>query len=84
MQTGIFKTTPVIFRLAWGKRSRLGYVARLTTLRELKLKERDRGKNWQQRQKCPVNKGWGAYTFKRTPLSLCYRLADAGWRRANK
>lgn len=44
VQTGIFKAAPVIFRLAWGKRSRLGYVARLTTLRELKLKERDGGK----------------------------------------
>lgn len=43
MQAGIFKAAPVIFRLAWGKGSRLGYVARLTTLRELKLKERDGG-----------------------------------------
>lgn len=39
----VFLKQPVIFRLAWGKRSRLGYVARLTTLRELKLKERDGG-----------------------------------------
>lgn len=44
VQTGIFKAAPVIFSLAWGKRSRLGYVARLTTLRELKLKERRREK----------------------------------------
>lgn len=42
MQTDIFKAAPVIFRPAWGKRSRLGYVTRLTTLRELKLKERER------------------------------------------
>lgn len=66
MQTGIFKAAPVIFRLAWGKRSRLGYATRLRTLRELKLKERDGGKNWHQRQKRPVNKGWGAYAFKHT------------------
>lgn len=44
MQTGIFKAVPVIFSLAWGKRSRLGYVTRLTTLRELKLKEGQREK----------------------------------------
>lgn len=44
MQAGLFKAAPVIFRLAWGKRSRLGYVTRLTTLRELKLKRETEGK----------------------------------------
>lgn len=59
---------------------RLGYVARLTTLRELKLKERDGG----EKLAAKAEMSWGAYAFKRTPLSLCYRLTDAGWRRANK
>lgn len=44
VQAGLFKAAPVIFRLAWGKRSRLGDVTRLTTLRELKLKERRKEK----------------------------------------
>lgn len=60
VQAGLFKAAPVIFRQAWGKRSRLGYVTRLTTLRELKLKRGTEAKNWQQRQKGPVNKVWGA------------------------
>lgn len=44
VQAGLFKAAPVIFRLAWGKRSRLGYVTRLTTLRELKLKRETEAK----------------------------------------
>lgn len=84
VQAGLFKAAPVIFRLAWGKRSRLGYVTRLTTLRELKLKRETEGKNWQQRQKRPVNKVWGTWAFKGTTLSLRYRLTVAGWRKANK